>query len=239
MEYNDFLNMFNQKFPNVDFEIIEHLENYYVLTKTKYGYCKSSMHHLLNGKHPNIRSAVNKTEYFINKAKEIHGDKYDYSITKFEISTVKIQYICKIHGIVNQSPGCHLAGRGCNKCKYTTISIKNSENESGGYSLTNWETKAKTSKQFDSFKLYIIKCWGNGEEFYKIGRTFTKLKSRFKSIPYNYDIIQITQGDAKNIYNLEIKFKRLNKEDRYLPKIWFAGSQECYSKIKTNNETDI
>lgn len=239
MKYNDFLKIFNEKFPNIEFEIISPLKNYYVLTKTKYGLCKSSIHHLLNGKTPSIRSALNKTEYFVNFAKNIHGDKYDYSITNFEISTKNIQYICKEHGIINQFPGDHLYGKGCNKCKYKTISAKNIENNSGGYTLTNWKNKAKTSKKFDSFKVYIVKLYNEDEVFYKIGRTFTSIKYRFEKIKYQYEVIKIIEGSAEEIYNKEIELKRLNKTNKYTPKIKFAGMQECYNKINKIKDVNI
>lgn len=55
-------------------------------------------------------------EEFINKAKEIHGNKYDYSKTKYISSGSKIKYICKIHGLCEQKANDHLSGRGCKKC---------------------------------------------------------------------------------------------------------------------------
>jgi len=240
LEYFEFLSLFKNKFPNSEFKIVKKLEKHYMLTKTKYGLCKSSIHHLLNGKIPSIRSALNKTEYFINQAKEIHGDRYDYSLTKFEISNKNIQYICKIHGNILQSPGCHLSGRGCNKCKYNIISIKNSQNESGGYNLSNWKQRAEKSKYFDSFKVYIIECWNDEEVFYKIGRTFTTVEKRFIKIPYNYKIIKIFENKVDTIYQLEIDLKNKNKYNKYLPKIWFSGSKECFNKIEDiENEFNI
>ena len=58
------------------------------------------------------------TESFIQKAKEIHGTKYDYSITEFKSTKNKISYICPKHGIITQRAGAHLIGQGCSKCAY-------------------------------------------------------------------------------------------------------------------------
>jgi ribosomal protein L36 len=61
------------------------------------------------------------TEYFIEKAKKIHKDKYDYSKTKYIKATSKLIITCKKHGDFKQRPGSHLEGRGCSKCGYKKI----------------------------------------------------------------------------------------------------------------------
>lgn len=59
-------------------------------------------------------------EIFIQKAKEIHGDKYDYSKTKYINSNTKICIICPEHGEFWQTAGNHLSGHGCDKCGGTS-----------------------------------------------------------------------------------------------------------------------
>jgi len=61
---------------------------------------------------------------FIKKAKEIHGDKYDYSKVQYKQIYSKIEIICKIHGNFFQVPRDHLKGTGCRKCGNETISNK-------------------------------------------------------------------------------------------------------------------
>lgn len=56
------------------------------------------------------------TEEYIEKAKRVHGDKYDYSQTVYNGPYEKIKIICPEHGIFYQSPGNHLCGNGCKKC---------------------------------------------------------------------------------------------------------------------------
>lgn len=58
------------------------------------------------------------TEQFIEEAKNIHGDKYDYSLTKYIGSASKLEIICPKHGIFEQTPANHLWGKGCRKCAY-------------------------------------------------------------------------------------------------------------------------
>ena len=56
------------------------------------------------------------TEQFIIDAKNIHGDKFDYSLVEYIKSSIKVKIICPIHGEFEQSPNAHLSGRGCPKC---------------------------------------------------------------------------------------------------------------------------
>ena len=56
------------------------------------------------------------TEY-IEKAKNVHNNKYDYSLLTGDIlSTQKIKIICPIHGMFIQQANKHLMGQGCPKC---------------------------------------------------------------------------------------------------------------------------
>lgn len=61
-------------------------------------------------------------EEFIQRAKEQHGDKYDYSKVEYYSYNTPVIITCKIHGDFAQTPGKHLSGQGCPKCigKYKT-----------------------------------------------------------------------------------------------------------------------
>lgn len=56
------------------------------------------------------------TEEFIEQAKKVHGDKYDYSKVEYINDTIKVCIICPIHGEFYQTPSNHLRHRGCKKC---------------------------------------------------------------------------------------------------------------------------
>jgi hypothetical protein len=57
------------------------------------------------------------TQEFIKRAKEIHGNKYDYSKSEYKNRYEKITIGCKIHGYFFQSPVNHLYGeQGCPVC---------------------------------------------------------------------------------------------------------------------------
>ena len=53
---------------------------------------------------------------FIKKARELHGDKYDYSFVSYTHSQNKVSIICHKHGTLLQTPNQHLNGRGCPGC---------------------------------------------------------------------------------------------------------------------------
>lgn len=66
------------------------------------------------------------TESFIEKAKHVHGDRYDYSKVNYVDSHTKVCIICPEHGEFWQQPNCHLNGRGCKKCSIKTDVIRKS-----------------------------------------------------------------------------------------------------------------
>ena len=55
------------------------------------------------------------TKLFIARAKEIHGDKYDYSLATYSTPWKKIDVVCKDHGVF-KSNYLLLKGIGCPKC---------------------------------------------------------------------------------------------------------------------------
>ena len=67
-------------------------------------------------------------EEFVKKAKNVHGDKYDYSKVEYVNVNTKICIICPIHGEFWQIPSNHFQGKGCPKCGCGIISEKLSNN---------------------------------------------------------------------------------------------------------------
>lgn len=57
------------------------------------------------------------TKEFIYESKNIHGNKYDYSLTRYENNHTKVEIVCKKHGSFYQTPTSHLKGHGCQRCK--------------------------------------------------------------------------------------------------------------------------
>lgn len=53
---------------------------------------------------------------FLARAKEVHGDTYDYSHVQYKNGTTKVEIVCATHGSFWQQPRQHLVGQGCPKC---------------------------------------------------------------------------------------------------------------------------
>lgn len=74
--------------------------------------------HLRNKNGCNVctRNPKVNTDYFVQKSKEIHGDRYDYSLTEYIDSSKKVDVICKEHGVFSVLPNNHYK-QNCPKCK--------------------------------------------------------------------------------------------------------------------------
>jgi hypothetical protein len=177
------------------------------------------------------QSRIMTNDQFIEKANKIHSNFYDYSQTIYVKSNSEVEIECKIdnHGIFKQKPNIHLSGSGCKKCGDLRVLESNT-----GWKYSDWIKGAEKSKNFDSFKVYLIKCWNDEEEFYKIGKTFTTIKNRFPNksvIPYNYKIIKcFVFDDGRKASKKEEDLKIENREYKYVPKLKFSGNQECYNR---------
>jgi cytochrome c2 len=68
------------------------------------------------------------TDKFIEKAKEVHGDKYDYSKTVYQNNLKEVVIICDIHGEFLQLPKTHKKGNGCIPCGRERTSLARKSN---------------------------------------------------------------------------------------------------------------
>ena len=201
-----------------------------ILVQDEFGILQQSPNRLLSKRTPTIVSAIDKNKYYIKKAQKIHNYRYVYTFIKYINSFQKISILCNEHGIFKQTPSEHLNGAGCPKCGILKRSAQYKENPVG-WNKTNWK-RCEKSRFFDNYKVYIIECWNDDEKFYKIGRTCRTLKKRFESgFPYEYKCIYSITGNSVEIFNLESKLKRLNRDFKYIPKQNFGGKYECFSQV--------
>ena len=56
------------------------------------------------------------TYEFVQKAKTVHNDKYDYSLVNCQHNRQAVKIVCRVHGVFEQEPRSHLLGSGCEKC---------------------------------------------------------------------------------------------------------------------------
>jgi very-short-patch-repair endonuclease len=69
------------------------------------------------------------TDVYLQDFKEVHSERYDYSLVKFRGAENKIEIICKKHGSFWQSANVHREGHGCPECANEESSIRNSTEE--------------------------------------------------------------------------------------------------------------
>lgn len=62
------------------------------------------------------------TEQFIEKARAVHGVRYDYTNAKYVKAKAKVTIICPIHGEFEQTPDSHTRGSGCPYCAHNLTS---------------------------------------------------------------------------------------------------------------------
>lgn len=70
------------------------------------------------------RSRGMTTEEWIERAKQVHGDKYDYSQTVYVNQRTNVKIICPVHGLFEQKADSHIRGNGCRLCGYSVAAAK-------------------------------------------------------------------------------------------------------------------
>lgn len=147
-------------------------------------------------------------ESFVEKARAVHGDRYDYSQVEYLGRRVKVLIGCSIHGPFNQTPDNHLNGYGCTGCS------------DYGYSYT-----APAS-------LYVMAC----DNILKVGITnrdvLTRRQELRKASGRRFDVVsmhQFTTGRAA--FDVEqAVLGRLRQAAKPLQES-FTGSTECFTGI--------
>lgn len=61
-------------------------------------------------------------EEFLAKAKEVHGETYDYSKVRYKDEDTRVTVICPKHGKFLVTPKAHIEGEGCEECKNECVS---------------------------------------------------------------------------------------------------------------------
>lgn len=133
---NDFINEIKNKFgDNISFEKLIYLGvvNKCVLICKKHNLeITSKPCNFLRSKYccPECKKEASQEKgkkLFLQKAKEIHGNKYDYSLVDYKGRQQKVKIICPIHGVFEQLPGNHIHStlkQGCPKCGHSKAAKK-------------------------------------------------------------------------------------------------------------------
>jgi hypothetical protein len=167
-------------------------------------------------------------EQFVEKANKAHNNFYSYEKFVYKNLSTKGVITCPLHGDFEQVANNHLR-EGCMACGYKRVSAARSK-DTNGWKVEVWKTKAETSNIFDSFKVYLLEMSNEDEHFYKIGRTYRKVSTRTRLMPYKVTLLhEIKHENAEVIFDLEHRLKREYKSYKYVPKLDFDGKQECFS----------
>jgi hypothetical protein len=92
-------------------------------------------------------------EKFLEKARAVHGDTYDYSKTVYTHSMKPVTIVCKKHGEFRQPAYSHIRGEGCRKCGYEESGRKHSS----GMEEFLRRAKEKFGGKFDYSKTVMVK----------------------------------------------------------------------------------
>lgn len=182
-----------------------------------------------------VKKRTKTQKVYQEQLNERWNGKYIIKENSYLNDHTKILHYCGISKYWFLAKPSHmLSGHGCAQCKNKLTSERISENPLG-WSYSIWEKAGLKSKSFDSFKVYIIECWNDKERFFKIGKTFTKIKARFDYkvlMPYKWKVINLYEGEARKMSELENELKNSNKKYKYIPNIHFSGKHECFAKLE-------
>ena len=161
------------------------------------------------------------TQIFIERAKKIHGDKYNYSKVNYINITTKVCIICSKHGEFWQRPNDHLLGKGCSKCAFNRT-------------LTTNEFIDKANKIHNNFYIYDKTAYKKAKEKVTI------------TCPIHGDFLQTPQhhlmgcGCPKCRYIKSANSKRLSTKEFIEKAKQIHGDKYDYSKVNyTDCETKV
>lgn len=177
-------------------------------------------------------SIVVNTDMFVERAKKIHGDRYEYNHVHYQGRFIKVPISCSKHGDFLQTPGNHLCGKGCPECKREKLSsdrvdsleefIRKSRKAHGDKydyqkaiysgSQTPVVIICPMHGEFSQFPMSHVK----GHECPKCGRL--KLRNTFVSNAYEFIIKARKVHGDKYHYGKVVYFKAIDKVTITCPK---------------------
>lgn len=148
---------------------------------------------------------------FLKRAKEVHGNKYDYSKVKYTTTEARVIIICPEHGEFDLRPRAHYADkRGCPKC--------DKSRKSGFSHNSNWAVGYKT--------FYILELYDQNEKFLKVGYTIETTTKRMQKGQTNYNWKELFTHREKGVDG-EAKFLKKYQSYKYNPRKYIKGASEC------------
>lgn len=159
---------------------------------------------------------------FIQDATFVHGEVYDYSRVKYTRSNIKVDIICRDHGVFQQTPSNHIHNKqGCPLC--------NTGKGMGGY--THKFFQHNPNEQTKPGILYAAVITNGNERSIKIGITAKTTDHRFGRCEYKNMDIQILHEMHTTLYDAFCKEQQLLQQLKdfrfYTNNDRFSGHTEC------------
>jgi len=158
---------------------------------------------------------------FINKSKNVHNNKYDYTLVDYVNAQTKIKIICPKHGVFEQEANSHLMNHGCPLCqiskgeeKVKLFLEKNNIIYKKEHRFKN--CRYKQPLKFDFYLPYYNMCIEyDGEQHFKKWNGNRDTDENF-NIRKIRDQIKNDYCKNNNINLLRIKYDQFNKIDDIL-----------------------
>lgn len=216
------------KDKNPDFDILEIIRNRRLMIKTKcvkHGEFIIGYQAAINSSAVSIcpscfkESRSNGLSKFLIKAKDIHGELYNYD---------KVEYFN------NKTP----VILGCNTCG-TEWSVRPDSHlhMKSGCPVCNKNRAIYTDKYYEahgiadhSCNLYLVEFSNENEKFIKIGLSTGDTRHRFRGLHSHYEIkdILVYEGMFLNLYDVEQFIISSFKDHIHVPNMSFKGHTECF-----------
>ena len=216
---------------NLDYSKVEYVNMHtkVCIIDPEYGeYWQEPSVHLKGCGHPmrNRQRDTLSTEEFITKAKNVHGDRYDYSKTNYVNYRAEVCITCKKHGDFYQTAENHLYGKGCPKCgkHYSKFEdeitkliecdyITHDRTILNGFELDIYIPNKKIAIEFNGLKWHS-EWFGGKDKNYHLSKT---VECENKGIK----LIQIFEDEYRLHKNIvDAKIKHIIHECDNLPKIY-------------------
>lgn len=139
------------------------------------------------------RSRGMTTSEWIKRARQVHGDRYDYSQTVYVNQRTNVKIICPVHGVFEQKADSHIRGCGCRLCGL------NSENRKGVHSWSEEQHRKTMTTCLNRYgaKRYLDSVDGK--------RIISEIKSK---VEFRQKMSQIISSDEVQIKMQQTSLER-------------------------------
>ena len=153
---SEFRNIHKNKY-NYDKVIYKNVKTKVIIICSKHGeFLQRPSDHLKRSGCPDCgtdstaKKRTSDTQQFIEKAKKVHGEIYDYSLVEYKKDNIPVKIICSKHGVFKQIPNNHLQEKGCPKC------VNKNETKTGEI-LTELLPNISVERQLSWGKIFNLK----------------------------------------------------------------------------------